>query len=108
MALTHYILKTFSNMTPSVKLMPIALALSLLVVMPCSLAAELSPSNNIKPSQSESIPGQLPEDSTINAEKMKAQKTNFKKARPGFWQWLTCSSNKPANFHYIDIIELLN
>ena len=84
------------------------MSLALLFAVPTSFAAEFSTTNNSNPSQSESLPGHLSEDSTINAEKLKAQSTNFKKAKPGFWQWLTSSSNKPANFHYIDIIELLN
>ncbi|MBT8449944.1 MAG: hypothetical protein KJO69_09650 [Gammaproteobacteria bacterium] len=31
-----------------------------------------------------------------------------KKSKPSVWAWLTNQSRKPANFHFIDIIEILD
>jgi hypothetical protein len=38
----------------------------------------------------------------------KANDPQAKKKKHSWWSWLTSTSRKPANFHYIDFMELLH
>jgi len=92
--------------------------LSLVFVLICSLAiassitiaGELRPTDNINPSQSEPALGNVPQKSTLTVDEKKIQEPIEckSKSEPSWWNWLTNASTKPANFHFIDIIELLS
>ena len=110
---------SYINNKSAQTLPPIAFPKLLLAfVLICSLAiftvhtyaGELNPSDNIKPSQNEPSLGNLPQKSTltIDEKKIEAPIDCKSKSEPSWWNWLTNASTKPANFHYIDIIELLN
>lgn len=88
----------------------VLLILSLVLFAPSSSAHEVNPSDNINPVQSEPAIGHLPEDINLNEKDINAlaeisvQYGNH----PNWWNWITSASSKPANYHYIDILELLN
>ena len=83
---------------------------SFLIIAPGSFASELRPSDTIKPSHSEPVLGELPEGSSLTMEEKETQQSSIdnSKSEPSWWNWITNASRKPANFHFIDIIELLN
>jgi len=84
--------------------------ISFFILTPGSGAQEATPVDSISPSQSEPAIGHLPEDTTLAI----TNNTVLDKpmgqcgSQPNLWNWLLNASSKPANFHYIDIIELLN
>lgn len=73
-------------------------------------ANELSPVDNIKPTNSAPSIGSLPKSSSLSMKEKQAinKKQETCVSGTSWWAWLTNSSKKPANFHYIDIIELLS
>ena len=83
---------------------------SLAILVPSAYAGELHPTDNINPSQSEPALGNLPQKSTLSVDEKKIEEPIECKSNsePSWWNWLTNASNKPANFHFIDIIELLS
>lgn len=82
---------------------------AILMVAPTNNAAELNPVENLNPPQSEPSMAHLPERATlIMDEKQDQLNTGNSKSKPSWWNWLTNASNKPANFHFIDILELLD
>ena len=83
---------------------------SFLIIAPASFASELRPSDTIKPSQSEPALGELPEGSNLTMEERDIQQNSNgnSKSKPSWWNWITNASRKPANYHFIDIIELLD
>ena len=89
-------------------LMAAVLIFSLQLYNPTSFAAELNPADNIKPSQSQPSLNNLREESTLIMDEKNIQKSTIKKNKTTLWSWLTKASKKPANFHYIDIIELFS
>ena len=81
--------------------------LSLLLIIPTTSAAD--PSGSISPNQTEQAlnDGSRYADSHV-IERISQQDLNCaSKSKPSLWNWLTKASHKPAYFHYIDIIELL-
>ncbi|MCP3673327.1 MAG: hypothetical protein GY829_02485 [Gammaproteobacteria bacterium] len=83
---------------------------SLAILVPSTFAGELHPTDNINPSQSEPALGNVPQKSTFSVDEKKIEDPIERKSNsePSWWNWLTNASNKPANFHFIDIIELLS
>jgi len=81
-----------------------------ILLSPAATATELDPAKNIKPAQSQPVLENLPERTELAVEEKDIQKANQQnaKSKPSWWKWLTNASKKPASFHYIDIIELLN
>lgn len=80
-----------------------------LMLQPVAHATELSPADNIKPPKSEPSMNNLPKRTTLTMEAKELQQgaVQINKSKPSWWKWLTNTSNKPASYHYIDIIELL-
>lgn len=91
-------------------LLAFALVCSLSIFVPSTFAGELHPKDNINPSQSEPALGNLPQKSTLSVDEKKIEEPIECKSNsePSWWNWLTNASTKPANFHFIDIIELLS
>jgi len=71
-------------------------------------AVEIAPIEKIDP---ERLQNDL---DNLGARNELSQKTNTvlgkatKKTKPSIWAWLTNQSRKPANFHFIDMIEILD
>lgn len=87
----------------------LVLVFALLMVAPTNNAAELNPVENLNPPQSEPSMAHLPERATlIMGDKKDLLNAGNSKNKPSWWNWLTNASNKPANFHFIDILELLD
>jgi len=82
--------------------------ISFFIVTPGSGAQEATPIDNIGPSQSEPPIGYLPEDNALINTTLLDKPINQCSSQPSWWNWLLSTSSKPANFHYIDIMELLN
>ena len=89
-------------------LLAVILIFSMQFYAPVSFAVELNPSDHMKPSQSQPSLGNLPEESSLIIDESNVQNSNDNKNKQTWWGWLTCTSKKPANFHYIDIIELFS
>ena len=86
------------------------LAVSVVIIFTFSLSAtELTPADNINPSKSEPALNNHPQEATLQLDDKMTQtaKDINAKSKPSWWNWLTNTSKKPAYFHYIDIIELL-
>lgn len=88
----------------------VLLVFSMLIVIPVTQANGLASANNMSLSQSEqsldNLTGSAP--SIIEEEKNQQNTNSNPKSKPSWWNWLTNASKKPANFHYIDFIELLS
>ncbi len=99
---------------PLVAFSKLSLVLTLVCLLaiftPSTFAGELHPTDNINPSQSEPALGNLPQQSTLSVDEKKIEEPIECKSNsePSWWNWLTNASTKPANFHFIDIIELLS
>jgi hypothetical protein len=92
--------------TKTVKL----LVVSVIIVLSVSLSStELTPAENINPSKAEPTLNNHPQEATLKLDDSMTQTTKDinVKSKPSWWKWLANSSKKPAYFHYIDIIELL-
>ncbi|MFT5452741.1 MAG: hypothetical protein ACI9N9_002236 [Enterobacterales bacterium] len=87
------------------------LAIPVLIVLTLSLsAAELSPADKINPSKTVPTLNNQPQEAALKLDDNMTQtaKDINTKSKPRWWNWLTSTSKKPAYFHYIDIIELLD
>jgi hypothetical protein len=87
------------------------LAIPTVIVLTLSLsAAELNPADNVNPSKSDPALNNHTREAVIILDDNMTQsaKDINAKSKPSWWNWLTSTSKKPAYFHYIDIIELLN
>jgi len=71
-------------------------------------AAEINPADHIKPDELQPKFESMRDNSQLNQAISDSTTHQIKKSEPSWWGWLTNSSRKPANFHYIDIIELLD
>ena len=73
------------------------------------MVTEVTPAENINPSSSDPILNNLAQPAAIANDKKSGQTSNNIKAKsePSWWSWLTSSSSKPAYFHYVDFIELI-
>jgi len=91
-------------------LLPVIFIASMFILTPITHANELTPKDNIRPSQIEPSLGNAPEKELIRKEEanIPTVDSSKKQYKPSWWKWLTSSSKKPANFHYIDIIELIS
>ena len=93
----------------------VVIALSFLLITPVIdsniiKATELSPSDQIKPSRSEPTMDSLPDRADLTHEESELQQDDcsVSSSKPSWWNWLISASKKPANYHFIDIIELLS
>ena len=83
---------------------------TLLVAMPFSNAAQLNPTKDINPTQSEQSMGTLQDNAVLSVGESDLDNSLkvIDKSKPSLWNWLTSASSKPAYFHYIDILELIS
>ncbi|PCJ45131.1 MAG: hypothetical protein COA74_16235 [Gammaproteobacteria bacterium] len=94
--------------------MSVVLSLGLVIssglLQTTSYAAELNPSDTINPTKSEPSLKNHPEASVIKRDDKRVQSTKVISDKVGssWWNWLTNSSSKPAYFHYVDMLELLD
>lgn len=91
-------------------LVPVLLALLFILTTQSIGAQDAQPVDTINPAQSEPAIGYLPEDTSLDSKDnvQEGKSNNQCSSQPSWWNWLVSASNKPANFHYIDIMELLN
>ncbi len=84
--------------------------ISFFIITPGTGAKEEITVDSISPSQTEPALGYLPEDNalTITNNLLLDKSIGQCSHQPSWWNWLLSTSSKPANFHYIDIMELLN
>ncbi len=71
-------------------------------------AQEATPVDTISPSQSEPAIGYLPEDNALIYMTVLDKSISQCSSQPSWWNWLLSTSSKPAYYHYIDFMELLN
>ena len=90
----------------------IALAALLITFSPVSerqiTAVEIAPIEKLDPEDLQNDLDNLGSSNELNRNTKSLQTNKAKKAKPSIWCWLTNQSRKPANFHYIDIIEILD
>ncbi|RLA04925.1 MAG: hypothetical protein DRQ47_02440 [Gammaproteobacteria bacterium] len=81
-----------------------------LLSSPLIYSSELKPTENMNPTQSKPSLKNIPKPAKLKMEEKNTVQNNNKsqKNKPSWWSWLINNTNKPANFHYIDIIELLS
>ncbi len=91
-------------------LMLLSLMFSILVFTNYITAHEANPVDTINPSRSEPALGSQPQDTILNDldDHFLNKTTDQCLSQPSWWSWLLSASGKPANFHYIDIMELLD
>jgi len=91
-------------------LVPLLLALLFILTTRSAGAQDAQPVDTINPAQSEPAIGYLHEDPSINTQikVLDGKLRNQCNSQPSWWSWLISASSKPANFHYIDFMELLN
>lgn len=85
------------------------LAVPVAIVLSLSLsAAELNPADKMNPSKADPTLSNHQEAALkLHDNITQTNKDINAKSQPSWWNWLTSTSKKPAYFHYIDIIELL-
>lgn len=73
-------------------------------------ANELNPTDQIKPTHSKPSLNTLPDRADLNPEGKNPQQIadHHTQTKPSWWNWLTNASKKPASYHFIDMLELLN
>jgi len=91
-------------------LVPLLLALLFIFTTRSAGAQDAQPVDTINPVQSEPAIGYLHEDISLDSKNnvLDEKLSNQCSSQPSWWNWLVNASSKPANFHYIDIMELLN
>ncbi|MCP4411191.1 MAG: hypothetical protein GY808_01255 [Gammaproteobacteria bacterium] len=94
--------KSFTSLLISLML------ISFFIITLGSGAQDATPVDNINPAQSEPAIRYLSEDNALINITLLDQPVSQCRSQPSWWNWLLSASSKPANFHYIDFLELLN
>ncbi|NNJ72248.1 MAG: hypothetical protein HKP09_03595 [Enterobacterales bacterium] len=71
-------------------------------------AVEIAPIEQIDPERLQDDLDNLGARNELTQQSKTVLSTSTKKSKPSVWAWLTNQSRKPANFHFIDIIEILD
>ncbi len=82
--------------------------ISFFFITPGTGAQDATPVDNINPAQSEPAISYLPEDNALLNVTLLDKPVSQCSSQPSWWNWLLSTSSKPANFHFIDFMELLN
>lgn len=70
-------------------------------------AVEITPIDEIEPDNLQNDLQDLGAANELTQSQTAAQTDLKQKSKPSIWSWLTNQSRKPASYHFIDIIEIL-
>lgn len=87
----------------------VALSIAFSPVLISSVAAvEIAPIDRLDPDDLQNDLKDLGTGNELAQTGNKAQNDTCSKSKPSVWSWLTNQSRKPASYHFIDIIEILD